>query len=206
MLDHRLNGNSHAVLLGAAHHRLEVFDKGGKGGIAAALRAELVLRVGGTGLGAHHAAAQQAGKADMRVVLFLNGVQSIRIWVRQIQVVAQHRNVQLVFGKQAAQIGRVAGGESRGGVGHLLQGFAQCQMYAGKALLTHQRQHLLNGQLFRVVQTQTELDHAWFLLWFGCVFTIIHQNCLRGNTPSPFRSCFKARNVVQSDVRIAKAA
>ena len=89
----------------------------------------------------------------MRVVLFLNGVQSIRIRVRQIQVVAQHRNVQLVFGKQAAQIGRVAGGEGRGGVGHLLQGFAQRQMHAGKAFLAYQRQHLLNGQLFRVMQT-----------------------------------------------------
>ena len=89
----------------------------------------------------------------MRVVLFLNGVQSIRIRVRQIQVVAQHRNVQLVFGKQAAQIGRVAGGEGRGGVGHLLQGFAQRQMHAGKALLAYQRQHLFNGQLFCVVQT-----------------------------------------------------
>ena len=182
VLDHRLNGNGHAVLLGAAHHRLEVFDKGGKGSIAAALRAELVLCVGCTGLGAHHAAAQQAGKTDMRVVLFLNGVQSIRIRVRQIQVVAQHCNVQLVFGKQAAQIGRVAGGEGRGGVGHLLQGFAQCQMHAGKALLVHQRQHLLNGQLFRVVQTQTELDHAWFLLWFGCFFPLYTQNA-RGGTP-----------------------
>ena len=153
VLDHRLNGNGHAVLLGAAHHRLEVLDKGSKGGIAAALRAELVLRVGCTGLGAHHAAAQQAGKADMRVVLFLNGVQSICIRVRQIQVVAQHRNVQLIFCKQTAQIGRVAGGKGRRGVGHLLQGFAQCQMHAGKALLAYQRQHLFNGQLFCVVQT-----------------------------------------------------
>ena len=89
----------------------------------------------------------------MRIVLFLNGVQGSRIRVRQIQVVAQHRNVQLVFGKQAAQIGRVAGGKGRRGVGHLLQGFAQCQMHAGKAFLAYQRQHLLNGQLFRVMQT-----------------------------------------------------
>ena len=89
----------------------------------------------------------------MRIVLFLNGVQGSRIRVRQIQVVAQHRNVQLVFGKQAAQIGRVAGGEGRGGVAPLLQGFAQCQMHAGKALLAYQRQHLFNGQLFCIVQT-----------------------------------------------------
>ena len=27
VLDHRLNGNGHAVLLGTAHHRLEVPDK-----------------------------------------------------------------------------------------------------------------------------------------------------------------------------------
>ena len=38
---------------------LEVLDKGGKCGIAAALRTEFVLRVGRTGLGAHHAAAQR---------------------------------------------------------------------------------------------------------------------------------------------------
>ena len=89
----------------------------------------------------------------MGVVFFLNGVQSVLVRVGQVEVVAQHGNVNAVLGKQAAQIGRVAGGEGRGGVGHLLQGFAQCQMHAGKALLTHQRQHLLNGQLFRVMQT-----------------------------------------------------
>ena len=137
----------------------------------------------------------------MGVVLFLNGVQSIRIRVRQIQVVAQHRNVQLVFCKQAAQIGRVAGGEGRGGVGHLLQGLAQRQMHAGKALLVHQRQHLLNGQLFRVVQTQTELDHAWFLLWYGVVFTIIHPKCPRGNTLKPLQ-CSRGKRKPPGTLRI----
>ena len=45
VLDHRLNGNGHAVLLGTAHHRLEVPDKSSKGFVAAALRTEFVLRV-----------------------------------------------------------------------------------------------------------------------------------------------------------------
>ena len=51
--------------------------------------------------------AQQAGKADMRVVLFLNGVQSIRIRVRQIQVVAQHRNCLLYTSGKRAYLHRM---------------------------------------------------------------------------------------------------
>ena len=160
VLDHRLNGNGHAVLLGTAHHWLEVLDKGGKGFVAAALRTEFVLRVGCAGLGAHHSAAQQACKADMGIVFFLNGVQGIRIRVGKVQVVAQHGNVDAVFLKQMPQIQRIAGGQGAGGAGQLLEGFAQSHMGAGKAFLAHQRQHLFNGQLFRVMQTQAELDHG----------------------------------------------
>ena len=164
MLDHRLDGNGHTVLLGTAHHRLEVPDKGGKGRVAAALRAELVLRVGRARLGAHHTAAQQAGKADVGVVFFLNGVQSVLVRVGQVEVVAQHGNVNAVLGKQAAQIGGVTGGEGARRVGHLLEGFAQGQVGAGETPLTYQREHLLQGQLFGVVQTQAKLDHRKLLL------------------------------------------
>ena len=46
VLDHRLDGNGHTVLLGAAHHRLEVPDKGGKSRVAAALRQNLYSALG----------------------------------------------------------------------------------------------------------------------------------------------------------------
>ena len=160
MLDHRFDGNGHAVLFGAAHHRLEVLDEGGKRGIAAALGAELVFGIGRAGLGAHHAAAQQAGKADVCIVLFLDGVQGVLIRVGKVEVIAQHGNIDAVLFKQMPQIQRVAGGQCTGRTGNLLQGFAQSNMGAGKALLPHQRQHLLNGQLFGVVETQAELDHG----------------------------------------------
>ncbi len=90
----------------------------------------------------------------MGIVFFLNGVQGIRIRVGKVQVVAQHGNVDAVFLKQMPQIQRIAGGQGAGGAGQLLEGFAQSHMGAGKAFLAHQRQHLFNGQLFRVMQTQ----------------------------------------------------
>ena len=178
VLDHRLDGNGHAVLFGAAHHRLEVLDKSGKSSITAALRAELVLGVGRTGLGAHHAAAQKACKADMGVIFFLNGVQGVRIRVGKVQVVAQHRNVDAILLELVPQIQRIAGCQGTGRVGHLFQGLAQGHVGAGEALLAHQRQHLFQRQLFGVVQTQAELDHENVLLFpqGGDVGSIIHQN------------------------------
>jgi len=164
VLDHRFDGNGHAVLFGTAHHRLEVLDEGGQRSITAAFRAELVLRIGRTGLGAHHAASQQAGKPDVGVIFFLDGVQSVLVRVGQVEVVAQHGNVNAVLGKQAAQIGSVTGGEGARRVGNLLEGFAQGQVSAGKPPLAYQREHLLQGQLFGVVQTQAKLDHRKLLL------------------------------------------
>ena len=100
----------------------------------------------------------------MGVVFFLNGVQSVLVRVGQVEVVAQHGNVNAVLGKQAAQIGSVTGGEGARRVGNLLEGFAQGQVSAGKTPLAYQREHLLQGQLFGVVQTQAKLDHRKLLL------------------------------------------
>ena len=100
----------------------------------------------------------------MGVIFFLDGVQGILIRVGQVQVIAQHGNVDPVLGKQAAQIGGVTGGEGARRVGHLLEGFAQGQVSAGKPPLAYQREHLLQGQLFGVVQTQAKLDHRKLLL------------------------------------------
>ena len=96
----------------------------------------------------------------MCIVLFLDGVQGVLIRVGKVEVIAQHGNINAVLFKQMPQIQRVAGGQCTGRTGDLLQGFAQSNMGAGKALLPHQRQHLLNGQLFGVVETQAELDHG----------------------------------------------
>ena len=118
----------------------------------------------------------------MSIVFFLNGVQGIRIRVGKVQVVAQHGNVDAVFLKQMPQIQRIAGGQGAGGAGQLLEGFAQSHMGAGKAFLAHQRQHLFNGQLFRVMQTQAELDHGkpppFPHNTRGCIDFIIHESCV----------------------------
>ena len=122
----------------------------------------------------------------MSIVFFLNGVQGIRIRVGKVQVVAQHGNVDAVFLKQMPQIQRIAGGQGAGGAGQLLEGFAQSHMGAGKAFLAHQRQHLFNGQLFRVMQTQAELDHGkpppFPHNTRGCIDFIIHESCVPWNS------------------------
>ena len=66
--------------------------------------------------------------------------------------------------QQAAQIGSVTGSEGARRVGNLLEGFAQGQVSAGNTPLAYQREHLLQGQLFGVVQTQAKLDHRKLLL------------------------------------------
>ena len=123
----------------------------------------------------------------MSIVFFLNGMQGIRIRVGKIEIVAQHGNVDAVFLKQMPQVQRIAGGQGAGGAGQLLEGFAQSHMGAGKAFLAHQRQHLFNGQLFRVMQTQAELDHGkpppFPHNTRGCIDLIIHESCVPWNSP-----------------------
>ena len=162
---HRLDRYCHSVLLGAAYHRLQIFDKGDQSLVTAALGAELVLRIGSTGLGAHHTAAQQARKPDMSVVLFLHILYRIRVRMCKVQIVAQHRHVNAVFLKQMAQIQCVARGQGAGIAGILLHCLAEGKVCAGKSLFLYQRKQLLHGQLLCIVKTQTKLDHWMFLLF-----------------------------------------
>ena len=76
--DHRLNGNGHAVLLGAAHHRLEVCDKGGKitsGTCNTCIQTEYKF----TGVASHAAGAPDKGTfCPRRGGAYEHGVQFLR--------------------------------------------------------------------------------------------------------------------------------
>ena len=78
----------------------------------------------------------------------------------KVQIVSQYRNVQIVPLAQPPQPAGVAGGQGGGGTGDLLQGFAQSKVDAGEAFVTDKGEQLLDGQLFTVVQAQSQLNHV----------------------------------------------
>ena len=156
---HRLDGKGDAVLLRAAHHGLQPLNEQGQCLFIPALRAEFVRLVGRARLGAHHAAAQQGGKADVGVVLLIGIFQVGLAGIQKIQIIAQHGNIDTVFRKGLFQIDGVARRESGRGAGHVLHQLAQGQVGAGIALFPHHRQELFQGKLFSIVKPETELNH-----------------------------------------------
>ena len=96
----------------------------------------------------------------MGEILFLDGGKGFPVRVGQIQVVAQHRDVEIIPGTQLPQPSGVAGGQGGGRAGNILQGFAQGKVDAGEAFVTDKGEQLLNGQLFAVVQAQSQLNHV----------------------------------------------
>ena len=165
---HRLDGKDDAELFSAADDGLVALDEEGQGLVLPALRAELVFPVRGAGLGAHHAAAEKRGEADMGVVLFLCIPEVFLVRVQKIEVIADDGNVDAVGNENAFQIICIARGQSSGRTGQVLEELAQGQMAAGKALLPDEWQELLYRQLLGVVQTQAKLNHASFLLiWYA---------------------------------------
>ena len=92
-------------------------------------------------------------------------MQSVLVRVGEVQVVAEHGDIDAVFFKLMPQIHCITGGQGTGRAGHIPERFAQRQMSAGKALPAHQREHLFKGQFFGVMETQAELDHGRILLF-----------------------------------------
>ena len=155
---HRLDGQRNAKAFGAFHHGRHAADEqlqrllrvAGCGIVA-------VLGVGVAGFGAHAARVHPARQPDVGKVAPERIAVGRFIRVGQVEIAAQHRQIQI------AQVALHLRGQAGGGGGGIHQpgvdGFAQRQMNAGKALLAHKARALAQGAGCRVVQTDADV-HA----------------------------------------------
>ena len=114
----------------------------------------------------------------MRVVLFLRIPEVFLVRVQEVEVIADDGDVDAIGSEDAPEIVCIAGRQSRGRTGQVLEELAQGQMAAGKALLPDEGQKFLHRQLLGVVETQSKLNHASFpphLVRRSCSLTAIMQ-------------------------------
>ena len=157
MTDDRFDGNDHSHVLRILHYPVQISGKGGQRFLRPAVWIDRVLLVGSSCLRTHHTGSQLGSKTDLRLIGCNGLLQLFLIGICQVQITAQHRDVQIVRRKQLPQIHGKARCERAVRDRKILDHLSQRHMRTGKALCPRFSQPLGQRLYLCVMQTNSYL-------------------------------------------------